>query len=173
MCFDENLEGKYILPLKYITGDEMRIYLDTCCYNRQFDDKNSDRIILESYATDYIQNQIKEKKIELATSYMLHYENNQKNDKEIRDKIDKFFRNNRTIYIGVECAEELEKIAQKIMSTGIKEKDSYHVASAILSKSDYFITVDDRLLKYQTNEIKLMNPVKFLKVLESDENDDR
>lgn len=151
----------------------LRIYLDTCCYNRQFDDQTSERIILESYAIDYIQNQIRNKNFELATSYILHYENNQKKEIFKKEQIEKFFRDHRTIYIGVEFAEKLQEKVSKIMSTGIKEKDSYHVASAILAKCDYFVTVDDRLLKYKSDEIKLVNPVKFLEVLGVDKGDDR
>ena len=149
----------------------MRVYLDTCCYNRQFDDQTSERIVLESYAVDYIQNQIRNKNFELATSYILHYENNQKKEISKKEQIEKFFKNHRTIYIGVEFAEKLQEKVSKIMSTGIKEKESYHVASAILSKSDYFITVDDRLLKYQSNEIKLVNPIQFVNILEATKND--
>ena len=56
------------------------------------------------------------------------------------------------------------------MSTGIKNNDAFHIASAILSKSDYFLTVDDRIFKYNTNEIKIINPVDFIKILEVNNN---
>ena len=47
------------------------------------------------------------------------------------------------------------------MSTGIKFKDACHVASAILASADYFISTDYRLLKYVTDDIKIMNPLDF------------
>ena len=148
----------------------MRIYLDTCCYSRAFDNQSSERIILEANATIKIRDKIKNNEIELATSYMLHFENNQKKNKTIRDKIDNFLRNYKKIYIGIEFAEILEEKVEKIMSTGIKNNDAFHIASAILSKSDYFLTVDDRIFKYNTNEIKIINPVDFIKILEVNNN---
>jgi len=39
----------------------MKIYLDTCCYNRPFDDQNQLKIELESIAKLYIPNEIKKK----------------------------------------------------------------------------------------------------------------
>ena len=54
----------------------MRIYLDTCCYSRAFDNQSSERIILEANATIKIRDKIKNNEMELATSYMLHFENN-------------------------------------------------------------------------------------------------
>ena len=48
------------------------------------------------------------------------------------------------------------------MSTGIKFKDACHVASAIFAGCDYFISTDKRLLRYKSEEIKLVSPVEFL-----------
>ena len=149
----------------------MRIYLDTCCYNRQCDDQTSEIIISESNAMFYIRNEIRNNNIELVTSYMLHYENSQKKDEEIKKRIENFFRMYRKIYIGIELVRELEILSEQIKSTGVKEKDSLHVASAILAKADYFITVDDRLLKYKSDKIKLVNPIQFVNILEADIND--
>ena len=47
------------------------------------------------------------------------------------------------------------------MMTGVRFLDACHVAAAIIAKSDYFISVDKRLLKYETDEIKMINPVDF------------
>ena len=54
--------------------------------------------------------------------------------------------------------------------TGIKMKDAYHVACAVYSFCDYFLTTDDRLLKYYTNEIQMLNPIDFIRRLEEDLN---
>ena len=56
------------------------------------------------------------------------------------------------------------------MKTGIKMKDAYHIACAIHSRCDYFLTTDDRLLKYHTNEIQMLNPIDFIRRLEGDLN---
>ena len=40
------------------------------------------------------------------------------------------------------------------------------VKSRMDSKCDYFITTDDRLLKYETGEIKIVDPIQFVKETE-------
>ena len=54
------------------------------------------------------------------------------------------------------------------METGIKFKDACHVASTIYAECSYFISTDKRLLKYQTNEIKMVTPIKFVTETETD-----
>ena len=54
------------------------------------------------------------------------------------------------------------------METGIKEKDAYHVACAIKAECNYFVTTDDRLLKFQSEKIKLVTPGEFIRRMEAD-----
>ncbi len=144
----------------------MRIYLDNCCYNRPYDDQTQLRISLETQAKLYIQTQIKDSTIELATSYILLYENSE-NPYEMRKKsILEFVQSYSRVHIDYDRSDEAALKAEEIMATGVKMKDAYHVACAILSSSDYFLTTDKRLLKYQTDEIKIMNPIDFIEELE-------
>lgn len=53
----------------------MRVYLDNCCFNRPFDDQSQIRIRLETEAKLKIQDDVFNKKIELAWSYVLEAEN--------------------------------------------------------------------------------------------------
>ena len=53
----------------------LRIYLDTCCLNKPYDDQSLMRNSLEAQAKLHIQSLIKEGRIQLATSYILLYEN--------------------------------------------------------------------------------------------------
>lgn len=140
----------------------MRIYLDNCCYGRVFDDQKQEKINSETLAIIKIQDKIIRGEIELATSFILHYENGNKPDEEQRDKIENFYRTYRKIYIGIEFIDKLKVLTGEITRSGIKEKDAYHVASAILAGCDFFITVDDRLLKYNSDEITLINPTEFV-----------
>ncbi len=55
------------------------------------------------------------------------------------------------------------------MKTGVKFKDACHVASAIYARCEYFITTDVRLLKYRTEEIKMVTPIEFITDMEGDE----
>ena len=145
----------------------MRVYLDNCCFGRPFDDQTFPRIVEETKATLIIQDEIKAGKIELATSYMLHYENLQCPRKPRREYVAQFLKSNTSIYISIGSAETVAAKADQFILTGIKQKDAYHVASAILAECDYFLTVDDRLLKLKSNEIVLLNPVEFVKFLEA------
>lgn len=140
----------------------MRIYLDNCCYNRPFDDQFQLRISLETQAKLFIQELIRENKIELASSYMLNYENEQNPFDVKRDAIGSFLRDNASVYVGYEKMEEVNVIAKTIAQDGIKAKDAVHVACAILSSCDCFLTTDIRLLKYRSDRISLLNPVDFI-----------
>ena len=142
----------------------MRIYLDMCCYNRQFDEKISEEDFIEARSVIQIQKEILLDNLDLLTSFMLHYANYRKKISEQRDKIDLFIKTYRKIYVGVDSIEILKDISQKIISHGIKEKDAYHIASAILAECDYFITFDKKLLKFSADSIKIINPVDFMEV---------
>lgn len=144
----------------------MRVYLDNCCYNRPYDDQTSTTISLETQAKLKIQELIKKQKIELATSYMLAYENNANPFEMRRTTISEFINENETVFVSVNSVEQVETKAKEIMNTGIKFKDACHVASAILAGADCFISTDYRLLKYVTNDIKIMNPLDFIREME-------
>ena len=56
--------------------------------------------------------------------------------------------------------------SQKILDKGtelkkleIRSKDALHIACAILTECDYFITCDKRILKKDVKEIKIINPI--------------
>lgn len=140
----------------------VRVYLDNCCYNRPYDDQSQLRISLESQAKLAIQTKIKNGEIELATSYMTFYENSE-NPYEMRKRsIRDFQEKNAVIYLSGDSDDVVNKKAIEVEATGIKHKDACHVVCAILTESDYLLTTDDRLLKYKTNEVKIMSPIEFI-----------
>lgn len=148
----------------------MRVYLDNCCFNRPYDSQSQMRISLETQAKLYIQDLIKNKELELASSYMLRFENEQ-NPYEIRRRaINEYIGKNSSIYIDYDRAEQVAKEAESIMETGIRKKDAIHVASAIIAECDCFLTTDIRLLKYRTDKIIMENPVNFIQRLEGEQN---
>ncbi len=144
----------------------MRIYLDNCCYNRPYDDQTQIRISLETQAKLYIQEMIKNNDIELVTSYVLEFENSNNRFRQKKETIQKFMDDNESFYVGVEKSYKVNTIANDIQQTGVKEKDACHIACAMLAECDYFISTDDRLLKYQTNKIKLVTPEEFIREME-------
>lgn len=149
----------------------MKIYLDNCCFNRPYDDQKQIRISLETQAKLYIQDLVKRKKIDLVSSYILWYENSQNPYETKKTAIGEFIQRNSAEYIDIDKADEIKAKAEEIMKTGIKMKDAYHVACALCSSCSYFLTTDDRLLKYRTDEIRMVNPIDFIREWEGDFND--
>ena len=73
------------------------------------------------------------------------------------------------IYFSNQNEKDIARIANAIMETGVKEKDAYHVACAVMAECNYFATTDDRLLKYQSEKIELVTPGEFIRRMEADE----
>ena len=80
----------------------------------------------------------------------------------IKDFIDKYS----SKYISVHSIDKIQAKTQEIMQMGIKWKDATHLACAIYAKCDYFLTTDKRLLKYQSQEISIINPLNFIAIME-------
>ena len=139
----------------------VRVYLDNCAYNRPYDSQTQMKIELETQAKLKIQRLIKEGKIELASSYMSLYECGENPDSDKADAITEFIETYSKAHAGGNRIDIIEESAKSIMESGIKYKDACHVAAAIYTRSDYFISTDQRLLKYKTDKIKLINPVEF------------
>lgn len=139
----------------------VRVYLDNCAYNRPYDSQTQMKVELETQAKLRIQRLIKEGKIELASSYMSLYECGENPDPDKAEAITDFIETYSVAHAGENRIDEIEDDAMPIMDTGVKFKDACHVAAAIYTGADYFISTDQRLLKYQTNAIKLINPVEF------------
>ena len=137
----------------------VKVYLDNCCYNRPYDDQLQLRIEMETKAKLSIQQQIVDKKILLVTSVILEYENND-NPYEMRKRVISDFLKHSSSY--VDKSDEVVRIAQEINQKGIKPKDAAHLACAIHAGCDFFLTTDDRLLKYKDGRLRIINPVDFI-----------
>lgn len=146
----------------------MRIYLDMCCYNRPYDDQSQLKVVMETQSKLYIQNLIKDKKLDLVSSYMLRYECSSNPFEMRRNTILDFIDQNAALYVGADRRAEVEAKASEIMKTGVKFKDACHVASAIYSKCEFFISTDRRLLNFKTAEIKMVTPIQFVTETESE-----
>jgi predicted nucleic acid-binding protein len=139
------------------------IYLDICCYNRPFDDKSQVSIQLESNAKLFIQKEILNGAYELIWSFMLDHENKFNPHKEQRKNIQEW-KNKANSYIVP--SEIIFKKSMELESKGIHKNDVIHIACAINSNADYFITTDYDLIKKQINEIKIINPIEFIYEME-------
>lgn len=141
----------------------MKIYLDNCCFNRPFDDQSQLRIRLETEAKLKIQEEIRAGNLKLTWSYILDYENS-KNPFEYR----KFRIREWAKYASTNIKENAEiiKRANLLKRKGFKKLDSLHIACAIISKCDYFLSTDDKILnlsKILEGKIKITDPIVFIK----------
>ena len=119
---------------------------------------------MESKAIKHIQNEIVMGHIELVSSYVLRFEN--ENSPFLKKKlyIEDFMQKHSSFYVSIDRSDEIRRIATGIMATGIKKHDAYHIACAKLSKCDYFLTTDKRVLKYQDDNLLLLNPLEFMTI---------
>ena len=140
----------------------MRIYLDTCCYNRPYDNDVQLMVRLEAQCKLHIQSMVKDGLLTLVSSYMLYYECSKIPDDFRHENIEDYIKQYAAIHVGDDRKPIIEKMADDIMQTGVKFKDACHVASAIYAKCDCFISTDKRLLKYHSPHIELFSPIDFL-----------
>ena len=150
----------------------MKVYLDNCCYNRPYDDQSYLSISLEAQAKLLVQSLIKEKHLELASSFVLDYENSCNPYMDRKNAVNDFLNENVTDYIGSEKSEEVIKRAEVVMAAGVKMKDSCHIVCAEMMNCDYLLTTDKRMLKYKSNIVKLLNPIDFVDLLNGGNDDD-
>lgn len=141
------------------------VYLDNCCYNRPYDNQEQLKVHLETEAKMHIQKMITDKKINLVYSFVSEFENSKNPNTNNSKTISNFFKN-AAIYVDISHKLDIRSEAVEIIKTGIKEMDAMQVASAIIGKSDYFLTTDKRLLKFSTEKIQIMNPIDFIRTLE-------
>ena len=154
------------------THPKLRIYLDNCCFNRPYDDQSQLRISLETQAKLYIQGLIVSDQFELTSSYMLDYECSRNPYEMRRTTIRSFLDNNTVVYLDeAGYKDQVEELAKEITATGVKSADAIHTACAIIANCDYLLTTDDRLLKYKSDRIEIMDPIEFIKRI-GGENDD-
>ena len=139
----------------------MRVYLDNCCFNRQFDDQSQARVRLEAEAKLEIQQRIKDKEIELAWSYVLDYESQANPFEERRDVVARW----KTVaVVDVEETAAVLQQAREIANCGLRAKDALHVACAMAAGCDFFLTTDDLAVKRMRGYagITVMDPTQFI-----------
>jgi predicted nucleic acid-binding protein len=144
----------------------MKIYFDNCCYNRPFDEKTLITIQLESDAKILIQHRVNHGIYDVVWSYMNEYENNFNPYKDRRHSIQKWAEHNTKEF----CypSDIILKRGEKIQKLNIRKKDALHLACAIESSCDYFITTDYLLIRKNKlfSEIRIINPINFLLEME-------
>jgi predicted nucleic acid-binding protein len=138
----------------------MRVYLDNCCFNRPFDDQTSLVVQFETDAKLRIQELIKEKELELVWSFVLDYENEANPFEEVRNKIAEW---EGLATINCDYCDSIAQKARELDLLGLRQMDASHIACAIFTKSDIFITTDKKILNKSVKEIEVLNPIDFIR----------
>ena len=129
---------------------------------QSFDDQSQLRIKLESEAKLKIQEEIRAGRLQLVWSYIIDYENSKNPFAERKKQIVVWKK-----YAIVDIQENTEIIekANSLSRKGMRKMDSLHIACAIYSQCDYFLTTDDKVLKKPDiiEEINIVDPFGFIK----------
>ncbi|WP_417909645.1 PIN domain-containing protein [Candidatus Electronema sp. PJ] len=140
----------------------MKIYLDTCCLNRPFDDQSNLRVRLESEAVKMILLLCEQKQCCLISSKIAEFEIANTPDEAKRSKL-KFISGLAEQIIEIDARIALR--AKEFEKTGMQAFDSLHLACAETS-ADVFLTVDDKFLKLALKvedlKVQARNPVQWL-----------
>lgn len=142
----------------------MKVYLDSCCYNRLFDDRSYSQIYYERNSILLILEWAEQMTIQIIGSQMVA--------KEIADISDVFrFATLQIVYQEL-CSEEvqinndiLNRAEQIRHISNIKYKDSIHLACAEYINADVLLTTDRKFRnssKRIKTFIKVMNPNEWL-----------
>ena len=142
----------------------MRLYFDTCCYSRFYDDQSQVKIYMESEAILNIINIARKNNDEIFGSPALDLEIDQINNFEKREKIKYIY--NQTITSKMDYNENvLNRVNDLSEKTKIRTFDSFHLSFAENFGVDILFTTDTRFEKACSKinlKIKVINPIKYL-----------
>lgn len=133
----------------------MKVYIDSSCLNRIFDDQAQPRIFFESIAMGIVFILIDNQEIEIVSSDALNYEM-EKNPFLDKKEFVRFYLEKGKTYL--ELNESILKRSLDIEKMKIKGIDAIHVSLSELNSIDYFLTVDDGILKKYSGSLKILNP---------------
>ena len=122
----------------------MRIYMDSRCCNRLFDDPSQERVREEALAVQVILEQVLAGELTLISGDFLQLELQRGRDLNRRLSCLAFLRQ---AEIHVRQSDELLQCAKRLEPLGSKEMDVAHVAGAAVGAANIFLTVDDELLR--------------------------
>jgi predicted nucleic acid-binding protein len=149
----------------------MKLYLDTCCLNRPFDDISQDRVFLESEAVLSILARCQGGQWNVANSEDVDLELSKTANPDKLKKVRALYAvagGERLLITG-----EVVTRALYFQQNGLKHYDSLHLALAEFWRGDVLLTTDDGFLKaarrFETG-LPAANPVAWLTEIMSNEN---
>jgi len=142
----------------------MLLYLDSCCYNRPFDDLSQIRVRLEAEAVEWILEQSGAGRFKIVTSDYLFLElmRNPSPDKRSNSLAMTEYAS-----VHVPVSESVAIRAAQVESLGITSFDALHIAAAEAAGCEFLVTTDDGLLKKSQRHpskfmVTLLNPIDIV-----------
>jgi len=143
------------------------VYLDCCALQRIFDDHSQPRIAVESEAVLRILKEAESGSVELITSEVLSLEVSDIPEGERKSSCQRIIRKSHQY---VELTPKVVELAKQYESAGLKAMDSVHLACAVVARTEFFCTCDDRLLdraaKLNTELTRVCSLLELVKELE-------
>jgi hypothetical protein len=136
----------------------MRLYLDTCCLMRPFDELSIPRIALEAQAVVQILEAINGDDHELVVSETHKFENDANPHAVRRAFAEGIFGLAAVFVPNTDAIEHRASLWQKV---GVKSKDASHLASAEEAAVEVFATCDDNLVKRSRRRTSSMRIVSI------------
>lgn len=146
----------------------MKVYFDTCCYGRPFDDRTQATIDDEAIAVMTAVDVCQIIDHVIVGSVALTFELSRIRDPDKRADIENFFNNtiDEFIVMPIDGGETKETArAAELQTQGLGVMDSHHLAIAELSAVDILLTTDKDFLSVAARidtPVKVMNPLNFL-----------
>jgi predicted nucleic acid-binding protein len=141
----------------------MKIYLDTCCYGRPYDDQSQDEIRKESKAILRIQSWCHRRNHIILGSVALDEEIGEITDTTKHDDVLNFYKRSateRAFYIQA----AFDHINAITLGINIKAYDKLHLSFATAAGADYLLTTDkpfEKICAKLKLSVKVINPLKF------------
>ena len=148
-----------------------KIYLDTCCLNRPFNDQTQARICRETEAVQTILARFFTSDWQWVTSTVLVNEISKTPDAALRDDMEALLSlAHQNVSVG---ASEQTRCTQ-LKSLGFKWLDALHIACAESGGTDILLTTDDRMLRrakrfHSQLRVRVENPCTWLEEIAEDE----
>ncbi|RJQ52014.1 MAG: PIN domain-containing protein [Nitrospiraceae bacterium] len=140
------------------------IYLDYNCFQRGFDDPQQVKIQLEALACEEVFKKAEVKTVRLVWSFMHEDENLLC---PFLDRKLEVARLSALCKVRIGPNKEIYDIAKGFQQRSkLSAKDAIHLACAYSTKSSFFLTCDEKLIKRAGKlnlEIEIMNPVDYIR----------
>ena len=153
-------------PKETVTFGEkiLKIYFDSCIYNRPFDDQTQSKIQNETNAIMDIINAINENNYIVYSSLAVEMEIAKINNIDKLYKVSLFYKSIKPNKI--KSNKSIDDRANELLSKyNIKYKDGLHIAYCELEKVDYLLSTDRLFISATSRanlKLKVINPIDFI-----------